>query len=479
MSVWNNLKGLLGNGTSRAIGASSITAPGAGSRGAMIVQMGGSSVSAFGDLITAENTPLFQYDFVNCGTSSTFNTQLMTQAQNGSGALVDVTNGRLRIQSGTVASNYAYHKSTKVGRYRAGQGITARFTYAFTNSAAGSIHLAGPANTHSDPPLDGYFFAYIGTTFGILHRCQYFTDGVAFSGAGYLATDHFVAKTAWNVDVCDGSNSANNPSGYTLTPGNSQVYQIRYPYLGSGDITFWVLNGTTGMWILVHLIQYAGSSVIAQLGNPSLNFYAGATNVYNGVTSTTNLLGYCGSVAMLLSGTRVYAGPQFGADSFANAKNATTTESPFLSLACATTVNGVANRGMIRLRQLSVVTAGNQILAVRMRRNQPLNTALAWQAVNGTQGGGANTITTLTAAQSVAFVDTACTAFTTSPPTSNPGLPGTSNIMFNMVAGPATPETIDLTPYDIFLIPGDFLTVSLVAAGNTNSAVAINWQEDT
>lgn len=455
---WAAIRALLGNGL-----AKNITANGTGE---LAVEIGGSNVSAFGDIITVEPTPLFQYDFVY---ASTANPQIMVNAASGTAAAVSVSNGRLSLVSGTQASGTATHQSQKIARYRAGQGNTVRFTTAWVTNAANSIQIAGVGNMASSPPTDGYFFGYVGTSFGILHRCSYFTSGPA--GA---VTDNFTAKSSWNIDVCDGSNSASNPSGFNLDPTKGSVFMIRYPYLGYGDVFFYVQNAATGKWIICHVIRYDDSTTTLQLSNPSLNFYAGCINAYAGVTSTTSLTMYLGSVGVFLSGQRLYTGPQFGADS--TAKTVGTTEIPMLSVACASSMNGVACRGMIRLRQLSVSTLANQNVTLRMRRNQPLAAGtLSWQAVNGTISVAP---TTLTTAQSIAFVDTAATTFTTSPPTSNPGSPGTSNVIFNLSCGPAGSQVVDLTPYDIFIVPGEFLTVSAVASGNSATTVALNWQED-
>lgn len=459
MSYWNTLKGLLGNNTGNSIRSTGT--------GELAVEIGGSNTSAFGDVITAVNTPLFQYDFVY---QSTPNSQIMSNTASGTGTSVNVSNGRLAIVSGTGASNAAYHQSAKIARYRAGQGNTARFTAAFATNAANSIQLAGMGNMASAPPVDGYFFGYVGTSFGIMHRCQWFSDGPANA-----VTDHFTASSSWNVDKCDGTGSATNPSGFNLDPTKGNVYMIRWPYLGYGDVIFYVLNPDTGRWIICHVIKYPNSTTTLQLGNPGLNFYAGAINAYAAATSTTSLTMYIGSVGVFLSGDRIYTGPMFGADSAS--KNASTTESPFLSLACASSVNGVACRGMLRLRQLSVSSAGNQNVTIRIRKNQPLGAGLSWLAVNGVVSSAP---TTLTAAQSVAFVDTATTAFTTNPPTSNPANPtGTSNVIFNATSGPTSPMVIDMTPYDIFVLPGEFITVSALAASATSATtVAVNWNED-
>lgn len=416
------------------------------------VQIGGSNVSAFGDLITAEVTPLIQYDFVYQGT---FNPQLCFNTVAGTG-VADVSQGRLRLQTGVAAAGGATHQSTKIARYRAGQGNTSRFTFAFAAGAAGSLQLAGMANVGAGTSaLDGYFFGFDGASYGILHRNQY--------GA---SVDTWYPRAAWNGDRCDGSDGLHNQSGADIDPSRGNVYMIRYPYLGYGDILFYVQNPETGAWILCHTIQYANTTQTIQLGNPGLNFYAEVTNLGN----TTNLVAYAGSVSVTLSGQRLFTGPQWGASGRLTT-NSSNVEKPVLSLRCARFLNGVANRGMIRLRSLGLgTTQGSSDTVFNVRRNVAgLNPAPSFVPVNGTT---ADNGVTLTAAQSMVSMDRTATSFTA--PAAN-----ASNITFNTATASSGGYQIDLSPYDLFMIPGDIWTFTMLSGTNNNTTnIALNWNED-
>jgi len=237
------------------------------------IQIGGSNVSAFGDLIVANHTPVIQVDFVYG-----INTQTGS-ATVANSATADTNASRLRLQSGTNAAGSATYTSARIARYRQGQGMMARFTAAWTNNAASSNQVVGMGTTQV-----GYFFGYNGTAFGVSRR-----NG---------GSDNWVAQTDWNNDKCDGTGQ----SGFNWNKTFGNVMMIRYPFLGYGDITFWVQNPVTGAWILCHTIQYANSTASVQVSNPSFSFYANVTNA----GSTTNLLMYVGSVGVFISGVREY-----------------------------------------------------------------------------------------------------------------------------------------------------------------------------
>ena len=74
--------------------------------------------------------------------------------------------------------------------------------------------------------------------------------------------------------------------------------------------------------------------------------------------------------------------------------------------------------------------------------------------------------------------DSAATTFVTSPPTSNTGSPGTSNVLFNAVIGPAASIVIDLTDYDMYILPGKYITISATGSASASTSVGANWQED-
>ena len=395
----------------------------------MVVEMGGASISAFGDLITAENTPLVQLDFVYG-----INTQTGVTAVVGTG-VADTNASRLRLQTGTGATGAALFTSRNTAKYRAGQGVTLRFTKVFTTGVANSRQVAGIGTTNN-----GYFFGYNANVFGLLYR-----------NAG---VDVWTAQTSWNGDKCNGSGT----SGFTLIPTFGNVYQIRYPYLGYGVITFWILNPTTGRWILAHTIQYPNTSASVQISNPNMNYYDQVINTGN----TSNLISYTGSVAALLSGVRSFiANPKWAFD---NNKTTITAETSLFSIKNATSYNGVENKGLNRLNSISFgCAATNAAAVVRLRIGATLGGTATYTPINGSS---ADNGVTITSGNSVASYNTLHTTSTGGTQIFCLSTNGTGN------AG------IDLTAFDLFIAPGEILTVAGFSTANATQSASLSWTED-
>ena len=395
-----------------------------------VVELDSSLLSPFGDLVIVSLTPLVQLDFVYG-----INTQtgISTVANS---ATVDTNTSRLRLQSGTNTAGSAIFQSRKPAKYRPGQGIIARFTSVFTTGVANSTQIIG-----SGTDMDGYFFGYNGAAFGILHR-----------NAG---VDTWVAQSSWNGDKCDGT----GPSTFNWDKTKGCVCQIKYPYLGYGDITFWVQNPTTARWILCHIIRYNNSTSTIQIGNPNLHFYCQSINSGN----NTNLTLYCGSVGFFLAGDRSYVGnPKWALD---NSKTTITTETNIFTIKNATTYNGVTNRSLIRFNSVSVAsTSNNGVAVLRLKVNPTLGGAPAYTTINGTT---ADNGVTITAGNSVASYDTAGTTVT-----------GGMYVFNISIASPAGSGIIDLTPFNIYLAPGEIMTFSGYSTASTTIGISANWTED-
>jgi hypothetical protein len=391
------------------------------------ITIGGSNVSAFGDIITVGLTPVIQLDFVYG-----INTQTGTTSVNTTG-VADTNASRLRMQTGVGAAGAATFQSQRIARYRSGEGMVARFTAVWTNNAENSEQIVGVGNTQV-----GYFFGYNGTEFGLIIR-----NG---------GTDNWIAQTAWNGDKCDGTGAS--AFNWNKTFGN--VMMIQYPYLGYGAIKFWVQNPITGAWILCHTIQYPNTSASVQLSNPSFPFYANVVNT----GSTTNLIMYVGSVGLFISGEREFLGAQWATDSL---KNTITTEINLLNLRNCTTYNGVTNSGLIRLRSISTVTDnGNGIATIRLKTGVAIGGSPSFTTINGTT---ADQGATITSGNSISSVDVA-------------GTGTTGSTIFNICLARNSNVVYDLTPFNIFIAPSQTLTVTAASAASASIQVALNWNED-
>jgi hypothetical protein len=289
---------------------------------------------------------------------------------------------------------------------------------------------------------DAYAFKMNGTQFGIVHE----NTGI----------QTFIPQSAWNGDKVNGSAG----SSFTYDPTLGTPAMIKYPYLGYGDIEFFLQNPSNGKWVLVHLIQYANTTANTQISNPSLSFYGRFENLGN----TSNLIGYCGSIGILLSGVRSFIGnPKWAMD---RVRTTVTAEVPLLSIRNATTYNGVPNRGLIRLNTLSVASSVSTAIATfRLKIGATVGGTPVFTPISGTT---ANSGVTITNGNSIASFDVAATTYTA----------GTGTYIYNLSSGSSGGLISELTPNDVFIAPGEILYITGACTNSSTLGVSCNWTED-
>ena len=396
--------------------------------------------TAFGSLDVSQDTPTCQVDFIyGINTSLTSNTTA-------SGGLVQWYNGMANVATVATVSSSASLSSQRYVRYRPGEGVKGRWTAMFTTGVAGNTQLAGLASS----TVDGLFWGYNGTSFGIMYRNR--------------SVDTWIPQASWNVDTMTGG--LLSASGQILDPTKLNVYQIKFQYLGGGNMFFYVLNSYTGRFDLVHLIRNANTETQTNFRNPSMNML---WTTYNSVSSTAVCKVSGGSCAMFVEGVRTFLGPLVSEDAYLSAVPNTTLTS-VLAVRNATTFNGIANRAFIHLRSVSVAINGGTtatIVILRIMRNYASGPTV-FVPLNGTT---ANNGVTITNGQS-------CASSNVTAPTSYVTVSGGTQI-FSTVVSATSLATFDLTPYDISIFPGD--TVSFAAYGTASTplvGVTAVWNED-
>jgi len=391
--------------------------------------------SAFGTLETNELDPVIQLDFIHG-----LNNQNSKTTVSGTGASVDTTQSMLRVQSGTASNGSAIFRSYYPVKYRPGQGTEARFTFRFDNGIADNTQIVGVGSS-----TDGYFFGYNGTTFGILHR----------NSATGSTVNTWIAQTDWNGDKLNGSGA----SGLTLNPLKLNVAKIVYPFLGAGNIEFYIEHQNKKSFILVHTIRYNGQYDNVQLSNASLYFWAQQLNSGN----ATNKSLYVGSVGCFVSGFRTNANSPKGA--IDNNKSGITTETNLLTLKNATTYNTISSRALIRLTRISFSSSGNTGIAVfRLKINPTVGGSPSFSAYNGTTADGGTTITN---GQSIVSIDTAGTTITV------------GQMIYSFTCdNPNSSQDIDLEPLRIFIAPSDILSITGFSTASSQLGCSVCWVED-
>ena len=390
--------------------------------------------AAFGEINTADNTPTCQVDFVYG-----INTTLVSNTVSNN-ATVSATNGMAVLTTGTQVNSVALLTTRNYVKYRPGQGAKSRFTAMFTTGVTGSTQIAGAVGNGTD----GVAFGYNGTSFGVLYR--------------HNSTDTWIPQSTWNYDTMLGGTA----SGKVIDPTKLNVYQIKFQYLGGGNIFYYVLNDFTGRWVLVHMIRNAGTLTAPNFRNPSMPIAFEARNT----TNTSAVVIKTASVGQFLEGPRVFLGPRSAIDG-ANLAIPATTQTSIVTLRNATSYNGLLNFSIAHLRQLSIsandtgTTKG--CVNLRVVRN-PTTSFTLFVPVNGTTADGGVTIT---GGQSTMSSNAAALTVTG------------GTVIYTMTINIGGSNTMDVTPMDINIYPGDVLAICAYStASGPVVGVSATWNED-
>jgi hypothetical protein len=183
--------------------------------------------SAFGELSSAQPTPLVQVQF-----PYNINSRLVEIRANGGTVTQDT--GRVKLSTGAFANRTAMVLTRDALHYAPGQGGLVRFTTVYATGASNSTQLHGVGDAG-----DGYFFGYNGTAFGILRRT---------GGRSEIRTLTITAasETAENIELTiDGDSTGaavavtaqtNDAAGRTVTANEIAAHD--YSNVGEGWRTF-------------------------------------------------------------------------------------------------------------------------------------------------------------------------------------------------------------------------------------------------
>lgn len=373
-----------------------------------------SPITAFGDLRNAELTPVVHQTFI-------YNINSRIWTEDTTNGTADVNASRLRLQTSAATSSHAEVQSVKRVKYRAGLGVVVRFTAIFTTGVANSNQYIGIGDG-----TDGFFFGYNGATFGVMHRNN--------------SVDTWVAQTAWNLDVCDGTSVMPN-----LVHTNGNVFEISYQYLGYGAITFYVEDPTNGHFTPVHRIQYANANTAVSLSHPTLPLCARVENS----TNDSNIILYSGSLSALIEGKNI---PTHLSTAKDNTKTGITTLTNVITIRNKTTFASITNREIVYPEFLSVAVDGTKNARIEIYLNATL--------------GGSPSYTDIGTNTSIVDFDVAGTTISN------------GTLVTALALAKEDSGIINLEQLGLFLDPGDTLTVGCVSSASTECSVALDWLED-
>lgn len=379
-------------------------------------------LTAFGEQLTAQLLPqaAWRMDY-----GATPNTRFISTTGTANGGSVAIDQSRASLQTGTADNGAAVMSSKKSLRYLNGYGGLMRMTAAFNAPVADSKQFIGIGDT-----LDGFFFGYQDTQFGILRR--------------RAGVEYFTPSSDWNAYYLN------------FSPQLGNIYQIRFQYLGYGYIRFYVLDPIheENGFRLHHTIRYPNTNNLTHILNPTLPLRAEITNTGN----TSNLTLYTPSAVAAVEG--VYETPHNPLDlagsTDAAVTFADTNNNHILTIRNKATYGGVANRIPVRISgiNMSRAASGAPTSTVRLYKNATTagTRTYADYDTDNSPVDISSTTTTVSAG----------TAFRT-----------------YTVTDASTARDVVFTNGELVLSPGESLTIAAQNSGvqSTAGVAGVNWVE--
>lgn len=387
------------------------------------------SKSAFGEQLTVSLVPIFQnsFEYTVDNTELTINTIV-------NGGTVTQASGMGIMTSSTTTASTALMESKSHARYRSGQGGLARFTVLFTVGVAATEQLAGLADEVGSSVAfkNGYMVGFIGDTFGV-HVFQ---------------NDTVTTTTIFSEDQLDGAGL----SGMNIDTTKINVFEIRFQYLGAGEIQFYVENPETGLFFIFHRVKYANNNTSPSVHNPNFHLIMWVNNK----ATTSNLILKTGSFAYFVEGitnlTQVHQ-PHFSSGNVT--KTTVTTETAIFTIRNKSTYQSKTNFIEILLEHFTAsieASSANNLGSIRLVKNATL--------------GGSPVYSDIDTSDSVVDMDTAGTTLTGGKEFLSINMAGKNDRIFQIIKA-----------HKFILNPGDTVTLAGTSANSATIEGALLWRE--
>lgn len=219
-------------------------------------------LSAFGEQLVSQIMPQAAWRF-----DYGVNTRFISTTGTMNGGYVSGIFSQANLYTSTNVSGTAQITSIRPVRYLPGFGGLNRFTALFNVGIVNTEQLVGISDVTVS---DGFGFGYNGTSFGVVS----IRSGVKT----------WIPQSGWNGNVLS----------YDLNPQTGNVYQIRFQWLGYGNIYFMVFDKIQRQFVVIHAIEYPNTSIIPSILNPTLKLIAKISNLGNNTNihlSTPSSLG--------------------------------------------------------------------------------------------------------------------------------------------------------------------------------------------
>jgi len=206
------------------------------------------TVNVLGDAISSSRFNQVEVNFETVPDAA-----ILTNTTSG-GATIAASNGHTAYSTGTATSAEAKGVSVYTTKYRPANESYAFFTAAFTTpTSAASYQRIGLYDTSN-----GFFIGFEGTTFGAVKRTA--------------AVDTVIPRGSFNGDLLDGSSGSKftrNGTPEAINLNYSNLFRIRFAWLGSASILFEVFS-PDAKWIVFHTIKMPNSQLNPSIEMPDL-----------------------------------------------------------------------------------------------------------------------------------------------------------------------------------------------------------------
>jgi len=386
--------------------------------------------AAFGELLVAEPTPVFQGSFEY----TVDNTGLLTNTTSGS-ATITQSDAMAVLSTGTTTGSRGHCRTRRQAKYHPGQGSDMRFTTLFDTPVAGTEQYIGLMDEEgsSEQIKNGWTVGYDGLTFGV-HRFQ--ND----------------VKTTVALADCDDPLDGTGASGMTLDPTKLNVFFIRFQYLGAGAQQFWVEDDSTGKVVVFHTILYTNMNTVPSIYQPNLHWCMLVDN--NGTTSDITIKS--ASYGYFVQGVTEHRETHHLVHSSGtHEETGVTTETAILTIRNKSLYASKTNFIEIILLNLSgsvEASSANNLASLALYLNTTLGGTPSWTDINTTN--------------SVVEYDIAGTTVT-----------GGIEIFSVELAGKNDRQSQDVSNFKMILEPGESLTVAGTSDNSATMKASILWEE--
>lgn len=286
-------------------------------------------------------------------------------------------------------------------------------------------------------PRGGSYSLTLGTATGVAGSFTVLQGGVS-------PTETWTLQDVWNIDRADGTQML---PVLDTTKGN--VYNINFQWLGFGRIKFQIEDPKTGMFVPVHVIEFANSSTTPSVENPNVQF---TIDVNNGST-TSNIVLSTPSVGVAIEGTpNNRLGIRNSAEGVHTENINISTKYNVLTLRNNIIYNSLRNTSEILLENLTIGYSGTSGAIIRVYQGSVLNntSGITWTDVN---------------------INRSIVSYTSDFVTVTNG-----RLLYSIVLFPNQKEHINMTDYEFLLQPGEEISVEIEPLSNeTGATFFANW----